>query len=209
MLGNTEYKSILLPKQHLSWSQIQIWKSSPERYRREYFENGRKLDTKYLRFGSFIAKMVEDGSHKLLLPTLTVYDKPEYEIKSRVKHIVPILCYLDGYDPTFGIFGEYKTGKIPWTLAKVQKHDQLTFYAMTLRIETGIMPEWCELHWIETREDSDSGSFFGNDAKVVTTGTIQTFRRYFDERELDRMEEETIKVALEISEAYKAFLSEL
>lgn len=215
MLANESKPNILLPRGYLSWSQVTCWKSSQDRYRREYFEKSSKLDTKFLRFGKVIAKMIEDGTHHTILPSLVVYDEKEYKIESRIRHVVPVLSYLDGYDPAFNIFGEYKTGKLdkkgnpPWSLAKVQKHDQLTFYAMALRIETGHMPEWCELHWIETMEDVPKSSFFGNDAKIRTTGRIETFRRHFDPRELDRMEEEIVRVALEISEAYRAYIREL
>ena len=61
---------LLLPKPHLSWSQLSCWLSNPNRYFREYFEAGDKLDTKYLRFGKGVAKLIEEGKHKTLLPDL-------------------------------------------------------------------------------------------------------------------------------------------
>ena len=109
-----ETNKLILPKPHLSWSQMACWLSNPTRFRREYFEAGHKLDTKYLRFGKGIAQLVEEGKHKELLPDLVVYDKPEFEIKTDVLG-VPILSYLDTYNSADNTFREYKTGKLPWT----------------------------------------------------------------------------------------------
>lgn len=203
----------LLPKPHLSWSQMEIWTKNPERYKREYFENAKKLDTKYLQFGKGIAKSIEDGSYKEILPDLVVYKFPEYKIEAEIQG-VPVLSYVDSYydesELNPHVFREYKTGKHPWTQAKVQKHGQLLFYAVGLRAKIGTMPEYCDLDWIETAESSDSDDFWSQaDKKLELTGKMQTFRRYFDERELERMEAEIVKVATEISEAYKKFIEEI
>lgn len=206
---------LLLPRGYLSYSAYTIWKTNPERFRREYFEKGPKLDTKYLRFGKLIAEMIEDGSYKILLPNLPVYPKHEHEIKCEVQG-VPILSYLDGDDNECGIIGEYKTGKrdkkgrAPWSLAKAQKHEQFVYYAVAKRAETGIMPQAGYLHWIETIEAPEvRNGPFRNERKIVTTGHIETFHRVFDVRELDRLEVDIVKVALEISEAYKSFIAEI
>ncbi len=201
---------LILPKKHLSWSSINCWMSNPERFRREYFENAEKLDTKYLRFGKGIAELIEKGKHKELLPDLVVYEKPEFEIRCEVMG-VPMLAYLDGYDSLNHVFGEYKTGKIPWTQAKVQKHDQLTLYATMLKQLTGKIPEYCDLFWIETKEGAKEVEDFWrtNEREINVTGKIVPFRREFDEREIDRMEFLIQKVAEEISDAYKDFIAEI
>ena len=201
---------LILPKKHLSWSAMNCWMSNPERFRREYFECSDKLDTKYLRFGKGIAKMIEDGKHKELLPDLVVYEKPEFEIKCEVAG-VPMLSYLDSYDPTTNVFREYKTGKHAWTQAKVQKHDQLTLYATMLKHLTGKMPEYCDLDWIETKEGAvEVDDFWRTNEKAInTTGRIVSFHREFDEREIDRMEYLIAKSAEEISEAYQKFIQEI
>ncbi len=201
---------LILPKPHLSWSAIDCWNRSPERFRREYFENGKKLDTKYLRFGGGIAKLIEEGKHKDLLPDLVVYEKPEFEIRVEVMG-VPMLAYLDGYDPVKNVFLEYKTGKHAWTQAKVQKHDQLTLYATMLKALTGKMPEYCDLYWIETQDGPVQVEDFwrSNENEINVTGRIIPFHREFDEREIDRMEFVIQKAAEEISEAYQEFIKEI
>ena len=203
-------EKLILPKPHLSWSAINCWMSNPERFRREYFENSDKLDTKYLRFGKGIAKMIEDGQHKELLSDLVVYNKPEFEIRCTVMG-VPMLAYLDSYDSVNNVFREYKTGKHPWTQSKVQKHDQLTLYATMLKQLTGKMPEYCDLDWIETKDGvSEVEDFWRTNEKTINvTGRVVSFHREFDEREVDRMESLIQKAAEEISDAYQEFIKEI
>jgi len=200
---------LLLPKPHLSWSQMTCWISNPTRYRKEYFEAGAKLDTKYLRFGSGIHKMIEDGTYHELLPDLEVYDTHEFEVRVEVNDI-PTLSYIDSYDEVNNVFRDTKTGKIPWTQAKVQKHDQLVFYATTLKQLTGKMPEYCHLDWIQTKEgEREEESGLHNDRQINVTGLVKSFKREFDIRELERMEDLIVKTANEISDAYKSFLAEI
>ena len=201
---------IILPKKYLSWSSMSCWESNPARFRREYFELGHRLDTRYLRFGKGIAEMIESGKYKELLPELIVYPVSEFEIKTIICG-VPILSYIDDYDPVTNLFREKKTGKIPWTQAKVIKHGQLIFYATALKQSTGIMPEYCDLDWIETKDGSiEVDDFWRENERIVqVTGRIQSFHREFDEREIEKMEERIVKAAKEISDAYKEFLSEI
>lgn len=217
-----KYEKLILPKGHLSWTQMSCWQSNPTRYRREYFENGQKLDTKFLRFGKNIAQLIEEGRHKELIPDLLTYDTPEFEIRTSVLHIVPCLAFLDSYnkvpsvDVPANVFREYKTGKKgkdgkpPWDRAKVQKHGQLLFYATLLKWSVGIMPAYCDLDWIETNETVDEVDFWRESGKIINvTGRVVSFHRVFDEREIERMEQLIVKTAWEISDAYQDFLAEL
>jgi hypothetical protein len=201
---------LILPKPHLSWSQLSCWISNPVRYRKEYFEVGQKLDTKYLRFGKGIAELVEKGLHKELLPDLVVYDKPEFEIKTEVFG-VPILSYIDSYDSKENVFREYKTGKNPWTKAKVIKHGQLVFYAVALKHSCGKIPEYCDLDWIETKEGGvEVEDFWRQNEKMINvTGRIVSFHRTFHEIEIEKMEKLIVKSAEEISKAYQEFIKEI
>lgn len=201
---------LILPRPHLSWSSMNCWTSSPGRFRKEYFECGKKLDTKYLRFGKGIAELIENGRYKELLPELEVYEVNEFEIRTEVCGI-PILAYIDDYDPKNNVFREKKTGKIPWTQAKVIKHGQLVFYATALKHSTGSMPEYCHLDWIETKDGSiEVDDFWRENEKIVqVTGKIKSFYREFDEREIEKMEDLIVKSANQISDAYKSFLKEI
>ena len=205
-----EENKLILPKKWISWSQLNCWLTSPGRYRREYFEAGKKMDTKYLRFGKDIAGLIEIGKHKELLPDLIVYDVREYEIRTNVLG-VPILSYLDDYDPINNVFREKKTGKEPWTQARVIKHGQLVFYATALKHSIGKIPAYCDLDWIQTREGAlEVDDFWRENEKIIqVTGYIKSFHREFDEREIEKMEQLIVKSAWEISEAYKNFLLEI
>lgn len=227
---------MILPKSYLSWSQLYCWMTNPERYRREYFEAGKKLDTAYLRFGGQFSKMVEklceimatipdrhqaiqelkkeyqmDENMENVLMELPIDGISEYEIRCSIGHVVPVLAYLDKYIEAENAIGEYKTGLVPWTLAKVQKHDQLIFYAVALKWCGKPIPDYADLHWIETVETQEEQVDFWRDgAKIIkATGRIKSFHRVFDEREFDRMEELINRVAWEISDAYQDHLSQL
>ena len=201
---------LILPNGYISWSSLNCWLSSPARFRREYFEHGNKLNSKYLTFGKNIATMIENGQHKELLPDLEVYDTPEFEIRCDIAGI-PILSFIDSYDSKRNVFIEIKTGKIPWTKAKVQKHDQLTFYATALKWSMGKIPEYCDLIWIQTKDEAiETSDFWRESDKIVNvTGRIISFHREFDEREIERMENLIVRVANEISEAYLKYLEEI
>lgn len=202
--------NLIMPKKHLSWSQMTCWISNPVRFRKEYFEAGDKLSTKYLRFGAGVAKLIEEGKHTELIPDLLVYDTPEFEIRTEVLG-VPILSYLDSYDSKNNVFYEFKTGKIPWTRAKVIKHGQLVFYATAIKHSIGKMPEYCDLQWIETRDAPKTvETGLQNEGEVINvTGRVLSFHREFDEREVEHMEELIVKTANQISEAYQDFLKEI
>jgi hypothetical protein len=202
---------MILPKPHISWSQINCWMTNPSRFRKEYFENSDKLDSRYLRFGKGFARIMEmlAKDPSLLEDKLWVtdnfgldinspeffdfksnlrwYDTPEYEIRCDIAG-VPVLAYIDSYNTKDNVFLEFKTGTQPWDRAKVQKHDQLTLYATALKWKTGKMPEYCDLDWIQTKESNIGpvNDFWrDNEKKINVTGLIKQFHREFDERELE------------------------
>ena len=227
-------KKLILPKPHISWSAMYCWESSPARFRREYFEAGRKLDTKYFRFGKTFANTMEElANDETLLENavwvkdkfglyidspefaefkegLIWYDVPELEIRTTVLG-VPILSYLDSSSSEHPNFREYKTGKIPWTKAKVIKHGQLKFYAVALKWSTGVTPEYCDLDWMETKESTEEVEDFWrqNEKKIVFTGKIKSFHHEFSEAEIESMEKRIVKAAKEISVAYQEFINEI
>lgn len=230
------YPTLILPKGYLSWSQMNCWMKNRDRYIKEYFEAGEKLDTRFLRFGSQFSKMVEDlceimkripnrmmaiqelkkdyqfdENMESVLMELDIEGISEYEIKCKVRGEVPILAYLDKYIERNSAIQEYKTGLQPWTMAKVQSHDQLIFYGVSLKYCGRPLPPYADLHWIETKEvEEERKDFWRDGAKIIlATGKIKTFHREFDEREYARMEELIIKVAFEISDAYQEHLRQI
>lgn len=172
----SKYPTLILPKGYLSWSQMSCWMTNKPRYIKEYFEAGDRLDTRFLRFGSKFSKMVEkldeimkvtpdrlsairklaeeypmDENMEAVLMELDTEGISEFEIKCKIRGLVPVLAFLDKYRPRDGGIGEYKTGLVEWTLAKVQKHDQLTFYGVSLKWCGKPLPPCADLTWIQTK----------------------------------------------------------
>lgn len=229
-------KQLILPKPYLSWSQLTLWINNRERYKKEYFDNADKLSTKYLKFGSEFAQMVEDleeimatgveriqaidrlaekypmtENMKAVLLYLNIDGISEFEIRTKVCDLVPCFSKLDKYLEKENAIREYKTGLVPWTQAKVQKHDQLVFYATMLKWIGKPIPKYCDLDWIETKEHQKvKVDFWRDEGKVLdVTGRIISFHREFDEREIDRMEKTITRVAWEISDAYTDLIKDL
>jgi hypothetical protein len=199
---------LFLPRGYLSHSQMEVWRTDKARYIREYFEGGKRFDSKYLKFGKNIAELIETGKIHEIIPGLPTYEEPEYEIRVNIRG-VPVLMFLDSYDPFAHRFLEYKTGKHAWTQAKVQKHDQLPLYCAGLRAKMGRMPMYCDLIWIPTKDKKHFGGGLGNDTSVELTGAPPViFRRVFDPREIERIEALVYTVAHEISACYKQWCRE-
>jgi len=188
----------LLPKSYLSYSQLEMFRKSPDRYIEQYIENGKRLDTKYTRFGKQIHEALEQTE-----------ENREKEIRVTI-HDVPVLSFIDKYDPETGVFRDTKTGKTPWTQVKVQKHDQLVFYAMVIKHSTGIVPPECFIDWIGTKdvEYKETLGLHNAHPGVELTGDAVTFRRVVSELEINRMEKELIEVAEKISNIYKTWINQ-
>jgi len=246
-----QYPKLILPKGYISWTQLDLWIKNPTRYKSEYFEDGKRLDTRYLRFGGEFSRIVErlgelygngpgqipqryaailklkeefpmDENMESVLMELDIDGISEFQIGNsgkegdttpvcKIRGEVPILAYLDKYIEKNGAIGEYKTGLVEWTLAKVQKHGQLLYYGVGLKWSGKPLPPHADLHWIETKEsEQERVDFWRDGAKIISaTGRIKSFHREFDEREFDRMEDLIIKTALEISDAYQEHLAQL
>ena len=189
---------LLLPKNYLSWSQMNCFLTSPARFRKEYFKDGPRLQSKALTFGKNVHELVETDKYKELLPDLIVYPVHELEIRCEISG-VPILAFIDNWHQDMNVFREVKTGMVPWTMARVIKHGQLTFYAAALKQMTGTAPEYCDLDWIETKmgpaELAVRNDFWrDNETELNITGKLLTFHREFDPREIEKMETIFIEV---------------
>lgn len=127
----------------------------------------------------------------------------------KVRGIVPILAFLDKY--VMKNIREYKTGLGAWTMARVQKHDQLPFYGVGLKWSGQPLPTHADLDWIPTEEiETERVDFWRDGEKIIKAkGLIKTFHREFDEREFERMEDLIIRVAWEISDAYQNHLEQI
>jgi hypothetical protein len=116
-----------------------LWEKSPQMFKEVYLE-GRKTGTnRGQALGKEIAEALETGIETGdIIKDLTIAQIPSYEIRDKEirmtlgkgKDIVPILIKPDSCKEDYSAFLEIKTGlEGNWNQAKVNKDDQITFYA--------------------------------------------------------------------------------
>jgi len=205
-----------LPRGYLSWSQLNLWQRSPEQYRQAYYYGIDRPSNVEMRFGSVVGQILQSGATGPVIDEIPRFAVSEYKAEAIVNG-VPVLAYIDTFDPKKIAFDEYKTGhadrkgNAPWDAIKVRKHGQLPFYAVTLKALHGKVHPLCHLHWIETEklpyiEDFGGMKMQATEAHSLRlTGRIETFPRKIEKWEITLMENQIRKVALEISKDYTAF----
>ena len=198
-----------LPKPYLSHTQMSLWLKSPEQYKQQYFEGHRFEPTPYMRHGQTIAKLIEQNHESVRFVPRLQY--PEHEIRTVIAG-VPTLSYLDSFEnhPRFS-FLEYKCSKNEWSQEMVDASSQLLFYAAAIRAAYGSLPSAAHLVWLHTRLVTAVPDSRGvvweevGDGVIELTGDAQFFPRVIVADEVDAFEEEIVRVAFEISEAWKLY----
>ncbi len=196
-----------LPKNYLSYSAYMSWQENPAEFRRHYYEGIKSPQTKEMKFGHDFAKGLEEGTidHKAL--GLERYAVSEKRIMTEIDG-VPILAFLDTFDPDTRAFRELKTGRRPWDAVRVHKHEQLPFYMLAILSAYGDYDKTTFLDWVGTRltrgvEDFGGIEMESPDAgEVELTGEIQSFKRNIAQWELARMKRRIRGAAEAVSADY-------
>lgn len=202
-------KKLLNPRGYLSWTQVDMWERSPERYIRQYVHGAAGFENSGMTFGKEVSQALENGAEsddtlmEALVAILPRYQLPEHEIRAILKTPygnVELLGKLDtfGRDPIR--FREYKTGRVPWTQAKANKHRQLLHYAALVYLLHGKLPTEVWLDWAETEEV---------DGEVRLTGKILSFHVKIDLRDVLEYLADVCRVAREIDEMYRKEIDKL
>lgn len=203
---------LILPKKYLSYSALELWAKDKEKYRRRYYEGIKDADNVYTLYGKFVHEQIykDDKYKNIRLPVA------EHRMSITVEG-VPILGYIDTFDPETCDFGEYKSsirnsdGTSKWTALTVQKHKQLSFYSFLIKEKYGKKINKTYLVWLETVfKNNDmvlSGVKLGGKRELVLTGHFERFDRRLYQYERDAMREWVIKSAKEISEDYQDWLN--
>jgi hypothetical protein len=180
---------------YISYSQYALFKSSPKAYYEKYVLDKSPKGTKYQQFGK---RLMEDLEFAELRHTpkrlrdLTEGKIIEYELTAKSKQVhKDLFGIIDVLSTNKQSFFEIKTGKLPWTKAKVMKDEQMLFYALMIFLEFGVIPS-AKLIWIET-EDTDDNS-------VKFTGKIEEFTREFTLEELVWFENELLNFENDLDE---------
>lgn len=194
-----------LPRGYLSWSQLNLWETSPKKYKERYFFGEESFVSKEMRFGKKLANAIEAGKTddpmiEQAIAIIPKYDKVEYKIECVLKYgkvEIPLLGFIDNYKN--GSLREIKTGKVSWTQKRANGHGQLDFYALMEHIQTGKIPK-IHLDWLETEN-------LGNG--IVLTGHIQSFEVKKTTLDMLKMTSRIVKAAQEISKAYQLELKSI
>lgn len=208
-------EKLVLPKPYLSYSQMRLWLDDKEKYRDRYYRRVEEPGSKYLLFGSEVAKGLEDGT--MVVPGLIQYPVSEFQIKIEVDG-VPFFAYIDSYDPARFKFREYKTGMpkrggLPrWTQKDVNNHMQLDVYSLLIQIAEGQVDDECHLDWLVTQNKYKRIEFGGHVLEggsdgIELAGDVVSFRRVIEQKERDRMRALIRSVADEISRDWVAYSS--
>jgi len=198
-------KKLLSPRGYLSWTQVAMYESSPEKYRQTYilgkandFENdfmtlGKKVSTA-LETGEKTGDLVTD----IILEQVVKYKYREYEmtqIFTCPAGEITILGKLDTFNDIPLRFREYKTGSVKWNLKKAQEHGQNLHYATLIWLKTGKISEG-HLDWMPTKRE--------NDGEVRFTGEpIQSYKLVITLTDILKYMARVSKVAIEIDKLYK------
>lgn len=208
---------LALPRAYLSYSALQLWRRDKRGFRRKYYEGINPPDTPYTLFGRQIAEKLESKEELVHIPR---YEVSELECKTEIDG-VPVLGYLDSFDPDENRILEFKTGirtpsgKPRWTNLEVHKHEQLPFYSMLVENIYGSVHPTVTLTWLETAWTERDVMFFADELDMTLyatenslelTGYFETFTRTIEPWERERMREWVRVAAKEISEDHSAYL---
>lgn len=151
-----------------------------------------------------MAEAMENGSDspemEMTRTLIERFEKSEYEVRVTLpspEGKFELFGKLDSYSPKLHSFREYKTGKVPWTQAKVDGSKQITFYCMLLYLAKKKMPKNIYLDWIETEVVN---------GEIQSTGNIKTFATTRKVQDVLRLGAEVGKIAREISDDYRNFI---
>ncbi len=153
-----------------------LWEKSPKAYREQYLEGKQMPISRAIALGKEIADALEndedtgDIEKDIIMGMYPNYEIRDQKIEAKLivgKEVVPILIKPDTIKLDYSAIREYKTGREPWTQVKVDKCDQLTFYATGAYILTKQIPE-LHLDWAETEFDEAGRPTF--------TGKFQSFK---------------------------------
>lgn len=194
-----------LPKPYLSYSAISTFLDRPDEFRRKYYENVETIVTPELAFGKKISTLLENKDESL--SHIRQYVKPEQKFNIEIDS-VKVFGFIDSFNPETNAFYEFKTGKQPWTRARVDKHLQLPIYSLAIEKTFGSVDDTCMLIWMETRKVERKGYGLSTHAEaydIELTGTVREFDRTITASERKETEELIVSVARAISEDYTAW----
>lgn len=203
-----------LPKSYLSSSACDLWERNPQDYREKYYLNSPGFSTPYTQFGKDFAYDIEKHPEKY--PHIPKGSVSEFPVKWVIAD-VPVVGYLDSFEPNTKSIFEYKTSvNSSWDPVKVRKWKQLPFYAMCIREMFGSYDQNVKLvvmetQWGEVCKETKFGTQVIREcekALAFKPGTLENpivFDRDIEPWEVDLMKERLVAIAQAISDDYTSY----
>lgn len=123
---------MILPKQKLSWSHIDLFQTNKKQYTKRYILGEPLYDTPHMKFGKDISDQLESGIKDPVLQYL--WDQtlklpiPEYKLETELENY-GFIGYLDRTNVDLSVIEEYKTSVDMWSKEKADNHIQPVLYA--------------------------------------------------------------------------------
>lgn len=206
-----------LPKCYLSSSACDLWEQNPQQYREKYYLKRPGFSTPYTQFGKEFAEDIEKNPNKY--PNIPKGSIGEFPVKWVIEG-VPVVGYLDSFEPSTKSIYEYKTSvNSSWDAVKVRKWKQLPFYAMCTYEMFGEYDPLVHLvvmktEWVEKCEETKFGTQLIRECEKVlqfAPGAIENpdiYPRHIEQWEVDLMKERLVAIAGQISEDYTRYQQE-
>lgn len=203
-----------LPKGYLSSSACDLWEQNPQQYREKYYLRQPGFSTPYTKFGKEFADDIEKNPDKY--PNIPKGSIGEFPVKWVIEG-VPVVGYLDSFEPKTKSIFEYKTSvNNSWDNVKVRKWKQLPFYAMCINEMFGEYDPLVHLvvmktQWVEKCEETKFGTQLIRECEKVLTfadGALENpdiYKREIEMWEVDNMRERLVTIASQISEDYTSY----
>lgn len=139
-----------------SWSQISSFEYDKEQWFRKYILGEEEPPNAAMLFGNVVGDTL--GTENSMVPDLPMPGIKEYELKPKFNGFT-LIGYCDAWCPDTKLLTENKTSqnKNRWNQVAVDRHHQLTMYALMLMLQDNVMPEHMTmvLHYIPVEEGGD------------------------------------------------------
>lgn len=197
-------------KRPLSYSQLSCWEWSKEDWYQNYILNKPRGKSSAMEVGNIIGDSI--GTPQSLVPELNPAGVKEYPLNAQLNDIY-LVGYADHFCPDTLELNENKTAVNPkkWTQGTVNRHGQLTMYALCLFLKHDIKPEdlTIYLNYIRVIEGADMRYYLPKPAELKRfqtkrTGedilaysiyilqTVDNMQKYIEERDTIKAPEKVI-----------------
>lgn len=195
-------------RDYCSYSALMLWKTNPDQYRKQYYENLPKVSSIYTRFGKQIHEQLEKNHE--FFPEIDRTGLREQQIETVIKG-VKVKAFIDYIDLRTPLIRDYKTSISRWTPVKVQSHEQLPFYSLLVENEMGLTIRNTDILWFETAKKADvikkGGVKLIGETELFLTGYYEVIKRPHPvtAKERTRLKKWLIETADEIRFDYEKF----